>query len=162
MLLLLTCFSYIYIYTNLIFSQMSHLFMNCCCLIICYPLGWMGWRFVLLEWVSSGLAWFRSVGVSTRYIYATYLQEECIAGRLQRRCVEVCIFLLSNQQSLDSDDCVGFRLLLGLPPPPVWTSFKVAVISAALVNQFIYPFHFLIFLYLWPKLTLLDVMLLSH
>ena len=64
-----------------------------------------------------------SVGVSTRYIYATY--KKCAATTLEAEAWEAAkkmcggLHFLAIQESLDSDDCVGFWLLVDLPPPPV-------------------------------------------
>lgn len=64
-----------------------------------------------------------SVGVSTRYIYATYKKNA--ATTLEAEAWEEAkkasggLHFLAIQENLDSDDCVGFWLLLDLPPPPV-------------------------------------------
>lgn len=64
-----------------------------------------------------------SVGVSTRYVYATYKKSE--ATTLEAEAWEAAkkscggLHFLAIQETLDSDDCVGFWLLLDLPPPPV-------------------------------------------
>ncbi|EYU29037.1 hypothetical protein ABFS82_14G166700 [Erythranthe guttata] len=64
-----------------------------------------------------------SVGISTRYIYATYKKssvttEEAEAWEAAKKGCGGLHFL-AIQDELDSDDCVGFWLLLDLPPPPV-------------------------------------------
>jgi len=51
-----------------------------------------------------------SVGVSTRYIYEAKEVAKKMCGGLH---------FLTIQESLDSDDCVGFWLLVDLPPPLV-------------------------------------------
>lgn len=61
-----------------------------------------------------------SVGVSTRYIYATYKDatatQEAEAWEATKKACGGLHFL-AVQEKLDSDDCVGFWLLLDLPPP---------------------------------------------
>ncbi|KMT18816.1 hypothetical protein BVRB_2g029240 [Beta vulgaris subsp. vulgaris] len=64
-----------------------------------------------------------SVGIATRYIYATYKKnpvttEETEAWEAAKKACGGLHFL-AIQEDLDSDDCVGFWLLLDLPPPPV-------------------------------------------
>ncbi|XP_020110709.1 uncharacterized protein LOC109725773 isoform X2 [Ananas comosus] len=64
-----------------------------------------------------------SVGVSTRYIYATYKKsarttQEAEAWEAAKKACGGLHFL-AIQECLDSEDCVGFWLLLDLPPPPV-------------------------------------------
>uniref|UniRef100_A0A803LC05 Uncharacterized protein n=1 Tax=Chenopodium quinoa TaxID=63459 RepID=A0A803LC05_CHEQI len=64
-----------------------------------------------------------SVGISTRYIYATYKKtpettQETEAWEATKKACGGLHFL-AIQEDLDSDDCVGFWLLLDLPPPPV-------------------------------------------
>ena len=64
-----------------------------------------------------------SVGISTRYIYATYKKtpvttQETEAWEATKKSCGGLHFL-AIQENLDSDDCVGFWLLLDLPPPPV-------------------------------------------
>ncbi|MCL7033698.1 hypothetical protein MKW94_019178 [Papaver nudicaule] len=64
-----------------------------------------------------------SVGISTRYVYATYqktkemTQESEAWEAAKKECGG--LHFLAIQENLDSDDCVGFWLLLDLPPPPV-------------------------------------------
>ncbi|KAM0940319.1 hypothetical protein DsansV1_C18g0148971 [Dioscorea sansibarensis] len=64
-----------------------------------------------------------SVGVSTRYVYATYkrspatTQEAAAWEAAKKECGG--LHFLAIQDDLDSDSCVGFWLLLDLPPPPV-------------------------------------------
>lgn len=64
-----------------------------------------------------------SVGVATRYIYATYKKNTAttLEAEAWEAAKKMCggLHFLAIQESLDSDDCVGFWLLLDLPPPPV-------------------------------------------
>ncbi|OVA19397.1 Protein of unknown function DUF1092 [Macleaya cordata] len=64
-----------------------------------------------------------SVGISTRYIYATYKKTTATTQEAEawEAAKKACggLHFLAIQESLDSDDCVGFWLLLDLPPPPV-------------------------------------------
>ncbi|KAL9226455.1 hypothetical protein vseg_002266 [Gypsophila vaccaria] len=64
-----------------------------------------------------------SVGISTRYTYATYtktpeMTAEAEAWEAAKK-ASGGLHFLAIQADLDSDDCVGFWLLLDLPPPPV-------------------------------------------
>ncbi|KAK9169302.1 hypothetical protein Syun_001442 [Stephania yunnanensis] len=64
-----------------------------------------------------------SVGISTRYVYATY--KRTLATTQEAEAWEAAkkscggLHFLAIQENLDSDDCVGFWFLLDLPPPPV-------------------------------------------
>lgn len=62
-----------------------------------------------------------SVGVSTRYIYATYKKDAATTQEAEawEAAKKACggLHFLAVQEKLDSDDCVGFWLLLDLPPP---------------------------------------------
>ncbi|XVE76733.1 hypothetical protein DITRI_Ditri13aG0005100 [Diplodiscus trichospermus] len=64
-----------------------------------------------------------SVGISTRYVYATYKKSPVTTGEAEawEAAKKACggLHFLAIQEDLDSDDCVGFWLLLDLPPPPV-------------------------------------------
>ncbi|KAI3445033.1 hypothetical protein Pfo_001698 [Paulownia fortunei] len=64
-----------------------------------------------------------SVGISTRYIYATYKKTLVTTSEAEawEAAKKACggLHFLAIQDDLDSDDCVGFWLLLDLPPPPV-------------------------------------------
>ncbi|KAK6933819.1 RNA-binding protein Tab2/Atab2, C-terminal [Dillenia turbinata] len=66
---------------------------------------------------------YLSVGISTRYIYATYKKTPTTTGEAEawEAAKKACggLHFLAIQEDLDSDDCVGFWLLLDLPPPPV-------------------------------------------
>ncbi|CAK9140392.1 unnamed protein product [Ilex paraguariensis] len=64
-----------------------------------------------------------SVGISTRYVYATYKKTPVTTSEAEawEATKKACggLHFLAIQGDLDSDDCVGFWLLLDLPPPPV-------------------------------------------
>ncbi|KAB2620371.1 hypothetical protein D8674_040237 [Pyrus ussuriensis x Pyrus communis] len=64
-----------------------------------------------------------SVGISGRYIYATYNKtpETSSEAEAWEAAKKDCggLHFLAIQGDLDGDDCVGFWLLLDLPPPPV-------------------------------------------
>ncbi|GAA0159115.1 hypothetical protein LIER_38796 [Lithospermum erythrorhizon] len=64
-----------------------------------------------------------SAGISTRYIYATYKKSPVTTGEAEawEAAKRACggLHFLAIQENLDSDDCIGFWLLLDLPPPPV-------------------------------------------
>ncbi|KAK1288142.1 hypothetical protein QJS10_CPB19g00781 [Acorus calamus] len=64
-----------------------------------------------------------SVGVSTRYVYATYKKNAMTTREAEawEAAKKACggLHFLAIQENLDSDDCVGFWLLLDLPPPSV-------------------------------------------
>lgn len=64
-----------------------------------------------------------SVGISTRYVYATYKKTPVTTSEAEawEAAKKACggLHFLAVQDDLNSDDCVGFWLLLDLPPPPV-------------------------------------------
>ncbi|KAH6765899.1 RNA binding protein [Perilla frutescens var. hirtella] len=64
-----------------------------------------------------------SVGISTRYVYATYNKTPVTTSEAEawEAAKKACggLHFLAVQDDLDSDDCIGFWLLLDLPPPPV-------------------------------------------
>ncbi|KAF4360984.1 hypothetical protein F8388_016793 [Cannabis sativa] len=64
-----------------------------------------------------------SVGISTRYVYATYKKNPVTTNEAEAweaaKKASGGLHFLAIQEDLDSDDCVGFWLLLDLPPPPV-------------------------------------------
>ncbi|XP_057495939.1 protein TAB2 homolog, chloroplastic [Actinidia eriantha] len=64
-----------------------------------------------------------SVGISTRYVYATYQKTPVTTNEAEawEAAKKACggLHFLAIQNDLDSNDCVGFWLLLDLPPPPV-------------------------------------------
>ncbi|XP_068648789.1 protein TAB2 homolog, chloroplastic [Aristolochia californica] len=86
--------------------------------------AWMnGLEVCSLEADTSRASLILSVGVATRYVYATYRKtatttEEAEAWEAAKKACGGLHFL-AVQESLDSDDCVGFWLLLDLPRPPV-------------------------------------------
>ncbi|KAG9456474.1 hypothetical protein H6P81_000982 [Aristolochia fimbriata] len=85
--------------------------------------GWMnGLEVCSIEADTSRASLILSVGVATRYIYATYKKsarttEEAEAWEAAKKDCGGLHFL-AIQESLDSEDCVGFWLLIDLPPPP--------------------------------------------
>lgn len=64
-----------------------------------------------------------SVGISTRYIYASYKKSSMTTSEAEAweaaKKASGGLHFLAVQDDLDSEDCVGFWLLLDLPPPPV-------------------------------------------
>ncbi|KAK8614397.1 hypothetical protein V6N13_122755 [Hibiscus sabdariffa] len=64
-----------------------------------------------------------SVGISTRYVYATYKNTPTTTSEAEawEAAKKACggLHFLAIHEDLDSDDCVGFWLLLNLPPPPI-------------------------------------------
>ncbi|KAJ0095211.1 hypothetical protein Patl1_17177 [Pistacia atlantica] len=64
-----------------------------------------------------------SVGISTCYIYASYKKTPVTTTEAEawEAAKKACggLHFLAIQEDLDSEDCVGFWLLLDLPPPPV-------------------------------------------
>ncbi|XP_076895343.1 protein TAB2 homolog, chloroplastic-like [Bidens hawaiensis] len=64
-----------------------------------------------------------SVGISTRYVYASYKKSPVTTSEAEAweaaKKNSGGLHFLAIQDSLDSDDCVGFWLLLDLPPSPV-------------------------------------------
>ncbi|KAL3518823.1 hypothetical protein ACH5RR_021412 [Cinchona calisaya] len=64
-----------------------------------------------------------SVGISTRYVYATYKKTPVTITEAEawEAAKKACggLHFLAIQEDLDSEDCAGFWLLLDLPPPPV-------------------------------------------
>ncbi|EXB32767.1 hypothetical protein L484_012496 [Morus notabilis] len=64
-----------------------------------------------------------SVGISTRYVYATYKKTPVTTNEAEawEAAKKACrgLHFLAIQEDLDSDDVVGLWLLLDLPPPPV-------------------------------------------
>ncbi|XP_077209813.1 RNA binding protein isoform X2 [Tasmannia lanceolata] len=86
--------------------------------------AWMnGLEVCSVEVNTARASLFLSVGVSTRYIYATYKKSVATTQEAEawEAAKKACggLHFLAIQESLDSDDCVGFWLLLDLPPPPV-------------------------------------------
>lgn len=72
---------------------------------------------------TKGACLYLSVVVSTRYIYATYKKNATTTQEAEawEAAKKACggLHFLAVQENLDSDDCVGFWLLLDLPPPSV-------------------------------------------
>ncbi|XP_075478096.1 protein TAB2 homolog, chloroplastic [Primulina tabacum] len=64
-----------------------------------------------------------SVGISTRYVYATYKKTPVTTREAEtwEAAKKACggLHFLAIQDDLDSDSCVGFWLLSDLPPSPV-------------------------------------------
>ncbi|KAJ9566743.1 hypothetical protein OSB04_002709 [Centaurea solstitialis] len=64
-----------------------------------------------------------SVGISTRYVYASYKKSSVTTSEAEAweaaKKTSGGLHFLAIQDTLDSDDCVGFWLLLDLPPSPV-------------------------------------------
>ncbi|KAK7323223.1 hypothetical protein VNO77_26688 [Canavalia gladiata] len=64
-----------------------------------------------------------SVGISTQYVYSTYKKtpESTSEAEAWEAAKKACggLHFLAIQQDLDSEDCLGFFLLLDLPFPPV-------------------------------------------
>lgn len=87
-------------------------------------IAWMnGLEVCSIEADSSKGCLILSVGISTRYVYATYKKtpvttDEAEAWESAKKSSGGLHFL-AIQDDLDSDDCVGFWLLIDLPPPPV-------------------------------------------
>ncbi|GKU88619.1 hypothetical protein SLEP1_g2860 [Rubroshorea leprosula] len=89
------------------------------------PLGaWMnGLEVCSVEADTARASLILSVGISTRYVYATYKKTPVTTSEAEawEAAKKACggLHFLAVQDDLDSDDCVGFWLLLDLPPPPV-------------------------------------------
>ncbi|KDP24808.1 hypothetical protein JCGZ_25397 [Jatropha curcas] len=86
--------------------------------------AWMnGLEVYSIEADTSRACLILSVGISTRYIYATYKKTPVTTAEAEawEAAKKACggLHFLAIQEDLDSEDCVGFWLLLDLPPPPV-------------------------------------------
>lgn len=87
-------------------------------------IAWMnGLEVCSIEADSSKGCLILSVGIATRYVYATYKKtpvttDEAEAWESAKK-ASGGLHFLAIQDDLDSDDCVGFWLLIDLPPPPV-------------------------------------------
>ncbi|EEF44622.1 protein TAB2 homolog, chloroplastic [Ricinus communis] len=86
--------------------------------------AWMnGLEVCSIEADTSRACLILSVGLSTRYIYATYKKNPVTTAEAEawEAAKKTCggLHFLAIQEDLDSEDCVGFWLLLDLPPPPV-------------------------------------------
>ncbi|KAJ6896090.1 hypothetical protein NC651_022346 [Populus alba x Populus x berolinensis] len=86
--------------------------------------AWMnGLEVCAIEADTSRACLILSVGIATRYVYATYKKTPVTTAEAEawEAAKKACggLHFLAIQNDLDSDDCVGFWLLLDLPPPPV-------------------------------------------
>ncbi|KAF9675575.1 hypothetical protein SADUNF_Sadunf09G0046400 [Salix dunnii] len=86
--------------------------------------AWMnGLEVCAIEADTSRACLILSVGIATRYVYATYMKTPVTTAEAEawEAAKKACggLHFLAIQDDLDSDDCVGFWLLLDLPPPPV-------------------------------------------
>ncbi|KAI8571652.1 hypothetical protein RHMOL_Rhmol01G0136300 [Rhododendron molle] len=86
--------------------------------------GWMnGLEVCSMEADAARASLILSVGISTRYVYATYKKTPVTTSEAEawEAAKKACggLHFLAIQNDLDSDDCEGFWLLLDLPPPPV-------------------------------------------
>ncbi|XP_028551131.1 protein TAB2 homolog, chloroplastic isoform X2 [Dendrobium catenatum] len=86
--------------------------------------AWMnGLEVDSMEVDTSRACLILSAGVATRYVYATYKKTAVTTKEAEawEAAKKACggLHFLAIQENLDSDDCVGFWLLLDLPPPPV-------------------------------------------
>ncbi|CAM8967857.1 unnamed protein product [Rhodiola kirilowii] len=86
--------------------------------------AWMnGLELCSIEADTTRAALILSVGISTRYTYANYKKTPVTTSEAEawEAAKKACggLHFLAVQDDLNSDDCVGFWLLLDLPPPPV-------------------------------------------
>lgn len=86
--------------------------------------AWMnGLEVCSIETDTARASLILSVGIATRYIYANYKKNPVTTSEAEawEAAKKACggLHFLAIQEDLDSDDCVGFWLLLDLPPPPV-------------------------------------------
>ncbi|KGN45119.1 protein TAB2 homolog, chloroplastic [Cucumis sativus] len=86
--------------------------------------AWMnGMEVYSVEADTSRASLILSVGIATRYVYATYKKTPVTSAEAEawEAAKKACggLHFLAIQDDLDSEDCVGFWLLLDLPPPPV-------------------------------------------
>lgn len=86
--------------------------------------GWMnGLEVSSIEVDTARACLILSVGISTRYVYATYKKTPVTTSEAEawEAAKKSCggLHFLAIQEDLNSEDCVGFWLLLDLPPPPV-------------------------------------------
>ncbi|KAF6148780.1 hypothetical protein GIB67_019388, partial [Kingdonia uniflora] len=80
--------------------------------------SWMnGLKVFSVEIDTSRGSLVLSVGISTRYVYCTYKKIADVWEVAKKACGG--LHFLTIQDSLDSNGCVRFWLLLDLPPPPV-------------------------------------------
>ncbi|CAK7330877.1 unnamed protein product [Dovyalis caffra] len=90
--------------------------------------AWMnGLEVCTIEADTSRACLILSVGIATRYVYATYKKTPVTTAEAEawEAAKKACggLHFLAIQDHLDSDDCVGFWLLLDLPPPPIGAAF---------------------------------------
>lgn len=93
-------------------------------LFFAYSTAWMnGMEVYSVEADTSRASLILSVGIATRYVYATYKKTPVTSAEAEawEAAKKACggLHFLAIQDDLDSEDCVGFWLLLDLPPPPV-------------------------------------------
>ncbi|CAL5057203.1 unnamed protein product [Urochloa decumbens] len=86
--------------------------------------AWMNGLEICAMEVDTGRAsLILSAGVSTRYIYSGYQKTPAATQEAEawEAAKKACggLHFLAIQENLNSDGCVGFWLLLDLPPPPV-------------------------------------------
>lgn len=86
--------------------------------------AWMNGLEICSMEVDTGRAnLILSAGVSTRYVYAGYQKSAATTQEAEawEAAKKACggLHFLAIQENLNSDGCVGFWLLLDLPPPPV-------------------------------------------
>ncbi|KAF0933601.1 hypothetical protein E2562_018844 [Oryza meyeriana var. granulata] len=86
--------------------------------------AWMNGLEICAMEVDTGRAnLILSAGVSTRYVYAGYQKSAATTQEAEawEAAKKACggLHFLAIQENLNSDGCVGFWLLLDLPPPPV-------------------------------------------
>ncbi|KAG8071404.1 hypothetical protein GUJ93_ZPchr0006g45686 [Zizania palustris] len=86
--------------------------------------AWMNGLEICAVEVDTGRAnLILSAGVSTRYVYAGYQKSGATTQEAEawEAAKKACggLHFLAIQENLNSDGCVGFWLLLDLPPPPV-------------------------------------------
>ncbi|KAF8693743.1 hypothetical protein HU200_039163 [Digitaria exilis] len=86
--------------------------------------AWMNGMEICAMEVDTGRAsLILSAGVSSRYIYAGYQKTPAATQEAEawEAAKKACggLHFLAIQENLNSDGCVGFWLLLDLPPPPV-------------------------------------------
>ncbi|KAM7262991.1 hypothetical protein ACFE04_000674 [Oxalis oulophora] len=85
--------------------------------------AWMsGLEVCSIEADTSRASLILAVGLTTRYVYATYNKTPTTTAEAEawEAAKKTCggLHFLAIQGDLDSEDCVGFWLLLDLPPPP--------------------------------------------
>ncbi|AQK72533.1 Protein TAB2, chloroplastic [Zea mays] len=86
--------------------------------------AWMnGLEICAMEADTGRASLILSAGVSTRYVYSGYQKTAASTQEAEawEAAKKACggLHFLAIQENLNSDGCVGFWLLLDLPPPPV-------------------------------------------